>query len=77
MFVINATPVVRSAYRVGVKQHGFYEEVLNTDAGTYGGGNVGNYGGRWSDEHWSWQNSPHSILIDLPPLSVCAFKHKA
>ncbi len=77
MFVINATPVVRSAYRVGVKQHGFYEEVLNTDAGTYGGGNVGNYGGRWSDEHWSWQDSPHSILIDLPPLSVCAFKHKA
>jgi len=76
VFIVNATPVVRSAYRVGLAAHGFYEEILNTDAGTYGGSNVGNYGGRWSDENWSWQGKPHSILFDLPPLSVIAFKHK-
>jgi 1,4-alpha-glucan branching enzyme len=65
---------VRGAYRVGVNSTGWYEEVLNTDAALYGGSNVGNYGGRWADENWSWQGKPHSILVDLPPLSVIAFK---
>ena len=46
VFVINATPVVREAYRVGVNGEGWYEEILNTDAQTYGGGNVGNFGGQ-------------------------------
>ena len=73
-FVVNATPVVRKAYRVGVNAPGFYQEILNTDADLYGGSNVGNYGGRWADEHWSWQGKPHSILVDLPPLAVVAFK---
>ena len=76
LFVINATPVVRSAYRVGVPAQGYYEEVLNTDAETYGGSNVGNYGGRYSEENRAWQGRPHSILLDLPPLSVIAFKYK-
>ena len=43
LFVVNATPVVRGGYRVGVPRPGFYEEILNTDAETYGGGNVGNH----------------------------------
>ena len=76
IFIVNATPVVRAAYRVGITTQGFYEEVLNTDAETYGGSNVGNYGGRYSDENWAWQGKPHSILLDLPPLSVIAFKYK-
>ena len=76
VFIVNATPVVRTAYRVGIETHGFYEEILNTDAGTYGGSNVGNYGGRWSDENWSWQGRAHSIILDIPPLSVIAFKYK-
>jgi 1,4-alpha-glucan branching enzyme len=76
LFIVNATPVVRPAYRVGIATHGFYEEVLNTDAGTYGGSNVGNYGGRWSDEGWAWQGRTNSILLDLPPLSVIAFKYR-
>ena len=76
IFIVNATPVVRHSYRVGVNAPGFYEEVLNTDAETYGGSNVGNYGGHWADENWSWQGKPHSVQLDLPPLSVIAFKHK-
>ena len=51
VFVVNATPVVRGGYRVGVNAPGFYEEILNTDAETYGGSNVGNWGGRHA-EHW-------------------------
>jgi 1,4-alpha-glucan branching enzyme len=45
VFVVNATPVVRGGYRLGVNAPGFYEEILNTDAETYGGSNVGNWGG--------------------------------
>ena len=45
VFVVNATPVVRGGYRLGVSAPGFYEEILNTDAETYGGSNVGNRGG--------------------------------
>ncbi len=75
-FIVNATPVVRGGYRIGVNAPGWYEEVLNTDAQTYGGSNVGNWGGR-DAEHWGWQGKPYSIQVDLPPLSVIAFKHRA
>ncbi|MGC1480051.1 MAG: 1,4-alpha-glucan branching protein GlgB [Chthoniobacterales bacterium] len=75
VFVVNATPIVRSQYRVGVNQTGFYEEVLNTDAENYGGSNVGNYGGKYAEAS-GWQGKDHSILVDLPPLSVTAFKYR-
>lgn len=74
VFIVNATPVVRGGYRIGVNAAGWYEEVLNTDAQTYGGSNVGNWGGRHA-EPWGWQGKPYSILVDLPPLSVTAFRH--
>jgi len=74
VFMVNATPVVRSGYRVGVDDPGWYQEVLNTDAETYGGSNVGNWGGRGA-EPIGWQGRPFSLLIDLPPLSVSALKH--
>ncbi|CAN5784649.1 1,4-alpha-glucan branching protein GlgB [soil metagenome] len=73
VFVVNATPIVRGGYRVGVNELGWYEEILNTDAATYGGSNVGNYGGKHA-EHWAWQGKPFSIVVDLPPLAVAAFK---
>ncbi len=41
----------------GSERSGFYEEILNTDAETYGGSNVGNWGGREA-EHWAWQVNP-------------------
>jgi 1,4-alpha-glucan branching enzyme len=75
IFVVNATPVVREAYRVGVSEPGFYEEILNTDAETYNGSNIGNYGGTPAHQDWSWQGKPHSMLVNLPPLSVVGFKH--
>ena len=42
VFIVNATPMVRHNYRLGVPHAGFYRELINTDAETYGGGNVGN-----------------------------------
>jgi 1,4-alpha-glucan branching enzyme len=73
VFVVNATPMIRENYRIGVPGEGFYQEVLNTDAEAYGGGNVGNYGGLHA-EPIAWQGQSHSIALRLPPLSVCGFK---
>ncbi len=72
-FVVNATPLVRHDYRLGVPHAGFYREIINTDAETYGGSNVGNYGGARS-ENTPWMGREHSILIQLPPLATVAFK---
>ena len=63
----NFSPVVRREYRVGLPRAGWYREVLNTDAATYGGSNVGNVGGVQS-EPIPWQGQPHSATFVLPPL---------
>ncbi len=76
VFVINATPVPRDAYRIGVSGEGWYQEVLNTDAQTYGGGDIGNYGGQYADGT-PWQGKTHSLLLRLPPLAVVGFKRHA
>jgi 1,4-alpha-glucan branching enzyme len=73
LFVINATPVPRHFYRVGAPGEGWYEEILNSDAGVYGGGNVGNYGGVHADPI-AWQGRSHSLVLTLPPLATIGFK---
>jgi 1,4-alpha-glucan branching enzyme len=72
-FVVNATPIVRYDYRLGVPDSGFYRELINTDAETYGGGNVGNLGGVQTQDV-PWMGREHSILIHFPPLATLAFK---
>jgi 1,4-alpha-glucan branching enzyme len=72
-FVVNATPVVRYNYRLGVPESGFYRELINTDGETYCGSNVGNLGGVHSEAR-KWMGRQHSILIHLPPLATLAFK---
>jgi len=72
-FVVNATPMVRYDYRLGVPEPGFYRELINTDAETYGGSNVGNLGGVQTQDV-PWMGREHSILIHLPPLATVAFK---
>jgi 1,4-alpha-glucan branching enzyme len=73
VFVVNATPVVRQGYRLGVPDEGFYREIINTDGETYGGSNVGNLGGLVA-EAVEWQGRTHSLIINLPPLAVVGFK---
>ncbi len=73
VFAVNATPVVRYNYRLGVPNDGFYREIINTDGETYGGSNVGNLGGLEA-EAVEWQGRMHSIVVNLPPLAVIAFK---
>ncbi len=69
----NFTPIVRENYRMGVPRAGYYREILNTDAGEYGGGNIGNAGGV-NSEPTPWMGRPHSIPITLPPLAVVVFQ---
>jgi 1,4-alpha-glucan branching enzyme len=69
----NFTPVPRPGYRLGVPRPGFYREQLNTDAGVYGGSNIGNAGGAWA-EPLPWQGQPHSLVVTLPPLAVLFLK---
>ncbi len=71
--VCNFTPIPHGNYRIGVPEHGFYTEIFNTDAGKYGGSNMGNLGGKWSDE-WECHNRPCSLDVCLPPLAVVVFK---
>ena len=73
LFVVNATPIVRNGYRVGVDSEGYYEEILNTDAQTYGGSNQGNFGGVWA-EALPWQGRQRSLVLTLPPLSVLGLR---
>jgi 1,4-alpha-glucan branching enzyme len=72
-FAVNATPVVHHNYRLGVPEGGFWREIINTDAETYAGSNLGNYGGVQSEDR-EWMGRQHSILIHLPPLATVAFK---
>jgi len=67
--VLNATPVVRYGYRIGVPAPGFYEESINTDSEHYGGSNVGNQGGVEADEVEA-HDRPYSLSLTLPPLAA-------
>ncbi len=69
LWVFNFTPVVRHGYGVRCPGGGFWREVLNTDAETYGGSNVGNSGGLEAVEH----GGCHYLNLTLPPLAALAF----
>ncbi|MYS80133.1 1,4-alpha-glucan branching protein GlgB [Embleya scabrispora] len=70
--VCNFSPVVREDFRVGLPHAGPWREVLNTDAGGYGGGNVGNQG-EIRAEDVEWHGRPASALLTLPPLATVWF----
>jgi 1,4-alpha-glucan branching enzyme len=66
---INATPVVRYGYRLGVPAAGAYRELLNTDSQHYGGSNVGNQG-TVATEDVPANGRPQSLALTLPPLAA-------
>jgi 1,4-alpha-glucan branching enzyme len=70
---LNFTPVPRLNYRIGVPGPGVWAEVLNTDAGMYGGSNVGN-GGSAHAEFAPLHGQKYSVSINLPPLGAVFFK---
>jgi 1,4-alpha-glucan branching enzyme len=75
--VVNLTPVPRHGYRIGVPRPGRYREALNTDAGLYGGSNVGNGMRDLVAEDRPWMNRPWSMELTLPPLGVIVLRPEA
>jgi 1,4-alpha-glucan branching enzyme len=71
--ILNLTPVPRPNYRIGLPRAGKWREVLNSDAGIYGGGNKGNLGGVTAG-NISCHGQEHSAEFYLPPLSAVAFQ---
>ncbi len=71
--IYNFTPVVRYNYRLGVPFKGHYLEIMNTDSEIYGGSNVGNYGGKYTDDI-VWMGRPYSIDVTIPPLGAVYFR---
>ena len=65
-------PVPREGYRVGFPLRGSYVELLNTDAGEYGGSGLGNMG-QMHTEPTGWDGQPAPAVLTLPPLSVLWF----
>ncbi len=71
--ICNFTPQPHSHYRIGVPEAGFYTELFNSDARPYGGSNMGNLGGKWTD-NWYLHSRPYSLDLCLPPLGVLMLK---
>jgi 1,4-alpha-glucan branching enzyme len=76
LVVANLTPVPREGYQVGVPFEGRWVELLNSDADTYAGSNIGNGGGVNAVEGKS-HGQPYSLLLNLPPLAVLILKPKS
>jgi 1,4-alpha-glucan branching enzyme len=75
LFVVNATPVPRHNYRIGVPEEGVWRERLNSDAGVYGGGGVGNLGAVETTPV-PYHGRPASVVLSLPPLSVLVLERE-
>ena len=73
LVVSNFTPVPRERYRVGLPFAGAWREIVNTDAGRYGGSNLGNLGGVTARPEPS-HGLPASAEVVLPPLATVYFQ---
>nr|WP_153397358.1 1,4-alpha-glucan branching protein GlgB [Ornithinicoccus halotolerans] len=67
--VANFAGTPHERVRVGVPRPGSWREVLNTDAGDYGGSGVGNMGVVTAEE-LPHQGQRYSVELTLPPLGV-------
>jgi 1,4-alpha-glucan branching enzyme len=73
LFAVNMTPEPRYGYRIGAPVGGRWREVLNSDAGSYGGGNIGS-GGAVEARHEPAHGQPFALDVVLPPLGAVILK---
>lgn len=66
---VNATPVPRTGYRIGVPEPGSYREILNTDSSAYAASNLVNSASLQAEER-PWQGQPWSVVVTLPALAT-------
>lgn len=74
LVVSNMTPVPRTNYLLGVPASGFWRELVNSDAGEFGGAGWGNLGGIESAPVRA-HGRMHSLCLTLPPLSTLFLEH--
>ena len=67
--ISNMTSVPRLRYRIGVPAAGRWNEILNTDAGIYGGSGMGNLGSVTAGHH-PHHGFPASVEVTVPPLAT-------
>ena len=67
--VLNFSAVPHEGYRLGLPVGGRWDEVINTDAESYGGSGVGNLGNVWADAVPAHGRS-HSAVLRVPPLGA-------
>lgn len=73
VIIVNATPVVRHQYRVGVPMVGTYEVLLNSDDHAFDGSGV-NQESVFQTASQPWHHFAQSITLDLPPLATIYLK---
>ncbi len=74
LIVLNATPVVREDYRIGVPFGGWWRELLNSDSEYYWGSDQGNAGGVMAEVVPS-HGREFSLRLRLPPLGALFLKY--
>ncbi len=67
--VVNFSGGPHEGYRIGVPHGGTWDELLNTDAGHYGGSGVGNLGSVHAEDV-PWHGMPASVVLRVPPLGA-------
>ncbi|GAC14942.1 1,4-alpha-glucan branching protein GlgB [Aliiglaciecola lipolytica] len=67
--ISNFTPVPRDEFRVGVPKEGTYTLLLNSDDKKYWGSGY-KVAKKVKSEALEWNNQPHSIRINMPPLAT-------
>lgn len=75
LVVLNATPVPRHEYVVGVPRPGVWRELLNSDAACYGGSDVGN-GGQAVAWDGPVRGFPFGLRLTVPPLGAVFLCHE-
>jgi 1,4-alpha-glucan branching enzyme len=73
VFVCNFAPQPHKAYRLGFPEAGLHREIFNSDAGMFGGSNMGN-GGVVNVEARPSHGRAASAELIVPPLGVVVFK---
>lgn len=73
--IVNLTPQPRNGLRVAMPEAGTWHELLNSDAGAYGGSGVGNLGRVQATPHalGGW---PASALVTVPPLGTVVLSNR-
>jgi 1,4-alpha-glucan branching enzyme len=67
--VANFSSVPHEHYRLGLPMAGQWDEVINTDAETYSGSGVGNWGAVQASDQ-GWHGQPASAEVRVPPLGT-------